>query len=332
MTTPFLMPEWSPCKAVLLAWPYPGGDWDETLARVEACYWELLRAVTQHAEAWVLLHPSMPVGDFERKLAVLQAPFAVRTRADIPFDDTWIRDYGPLARTDGVITFKFNGCGGKHASVADNDVTHSLAYWLDFKPRAFDFVCEGGGLEINADQVLLANEECLIDDKRNHGKCKQAVQSKLRESLGVKEFAWVSGVCMTGDDTDGHIDTIARFSPTNGVIYSGRNLHHHDSETLESLHQQISVLALRWGWQCFELPTPVVCSEVDGRFLPATYANFLICNDAVLVPIYGCDEDEAAIAVIERAFIGRTIVAVNCAPLVEQHGSLHCSTMQIPAR
>ncbi len=330
MTTHFLLPEWSPCRAVLLAWPYPGGDWDDNFDDVNACYWQLLTAIAAHAQAWILLHPSMDATDFKRRIEQSNFAFPARLRSDIAFDDTWIRDYGPLTRDDGPITFSFNGWGAKHDFEHDDAVAASLGDWLGQKPKAIAMIAEGGGLEINDDQVLLANEECLIDDYRNEGKDKAAIQDRLRECLGVKEFAWVSGVCLSGDDTDGHIDTMARFSPDNAIIYSGRNPAHHNAAQLNLLHEQIQALSLRWGWASFELPTPIVHSKIDGRVLPATYANFLICNKAVLLPIYGCAEDAAAIAVIEKAFVGRQVISINCSALVEQHGSLHCSTMQIP--
>ena len=330
MAAHFLLPEWSPCRAVLLAWPYRGGDWDDNFEDVEACYWQMLAAIAAHAEAWVLLHPSMDSSHFKSRVDQLDCAFPVISRGDIIFDNTWIRDYGPLMRNDGPVTFNFNGWGAKYDFDNDDAVALALSDWLGQKPKSIAMIAEGGGLEINDDQVLLANEECLIDDNRNLGKNKAVIQDKLREHLGIKEFAWLSGVCLSGDDTDGHIDTMARFSPDSALIYTGRNASHHNAAVLDLLHSQIQALCLRWGWASYELPTPIVHSNINGCALPATYANFLICNNAVLLPIYGCSEDAVAIAVMEKAFIGRKVIAINCSALVEQYGSLHCSTMQIP--
>lgn len=333
MSHSVMLPEWAPCRAVLLAWPYPNGDWASNYAEVVECYWEVLSAIARAAPVWVLVHPSLEFSTFSAELEARAIEGVVEVRNDIHYDDTWIRDYGPISCSKKLMSFTFDGWGGKYCAKADNQVALNMADWLLLQPRSVDFVCEGGGLEVNAEQVLLANEECVIDSKRNPKLQKEDVQNILRECLGVREFAWLQGICLTGDDTDGHIDTIARFAPVGktgcAVIYSGRNTNHHDAAILQSLHQQIAALITRWGWEAFELPTPVALSKVDGRLLPATYANFLICNGCVFAPVYHLPEDDAAIAVLERAFPAFNVVPVYCAPLLEQHGSLHCATMQI---
>ncbi|HEY7772457.1 MAG TPA: agmatine deiminase family protein [Marinagarivorans sp.] len=329
MSDSHMLPEWAPCKAVLLAWPYPGGDWDDNFTDVTECYWQLLAAISACAEVWVLVHPSQDLAAFKATLAQQQYANPVRVRGDITFDDTWVRDYGPISCSGGYLSFTFNGWGGKYCAEADNAVAMQLEDWLGQRPKGLKFVCEGGGLEVDAEGVLLANEECVIDTARNPGRDKDYVQEKLRNALGVTEFAWLNGIVLTGDDTDGHIDTIARFAPNNVVIYSGRNPAHHDASVLDSLHRQISHLANCWGWRALELPTPMLKSRVDGRHLPATYANFLICNGVVLQPVYGLDEDAVALDVVAQAFPDYRVLPVHCSALVEQHGSLHCATMQV---
>lgn len=324
-----MLPEWAPCRAVLLVWPYPGGDWDANYDDVTACYWDMLESISQSSEVWVLLHPSLNLNAFNAKLARLSCVFPVRVRADVAYDDTWIRDYGPISCSGGYVAFTFNGWGGKYNADADDAVALQLEDWLLQRPNGFKFVCEGGGLEINDDGVLLANEDCVIDSARNPTASKERVQEKLRDILGVQEFAWLRGVVLTGDDTDGHVDTIARLGPNNVIVYCGRNDEHHDARVLESLHEQVQDLAGRWGWRPFELPTPVVKSCVDGRLLPATYANFLICNATIYLPVYGLPEDEHALSVMSEAFPEYSIQPINCSALVEQHGSLHCATMQV---
>jgi agmatine/peptidylarginine deiminase len=329
MSKSFLLPEWTQCRAILLAWPFLGGDWDANFEEVEACYWQMIEAFAAKAEVWILLHSSIDIKTFNNRLTKIDGQYPILTRADVHYDHTWIRDFGPLTLNDGFASFIFNGWGGKYYAEADNCVAGKLENWLGGRPHRVNLVCEGGGLEINDNHVLLANEDCLIDSARNLGKSKDYVQEKLREALGVREFAWLSGVCLTGDDTDGHIDTIARFGPSNVIVYSGRNKNHHDSSTLESLHEQVTALANRWGWTCFELPTPIVKSRVNNSWLPASYTNFLICNKAVFQPIYGADEDHAALEIIASAFPEFEIISVDCSALVEQYGSLHCATMQV---
>lgn len=335
MSKSFMLPEWAPCHAVLIAWPYPSGDWANNYDEVVECYWGIVDAISKAASVWVLVHPSINFLAFKEQLKHLKYADRVHARNDIPYNDTWIRDYGPISCSQDLVSFTFDGWGGKYDAKADNQVALLIADWLEKKPQSLGFVCEGGGLEINADQVLLANEDCIIDVKRNPRLQKEGVQNILRECLGVKEFAWLQGICLTGDDTDGHIDTIARFAPSQqsscAIIYSGRNDSHHDAMILHSLHQQVAALAERWGWALFELPTPIIKSRVDGRLLPATYANFLICNNYVFAPIYGLPEDATALKQLVLAFPEFDIVPVPCAALLEQHGSLHCATMQVSA-
>lgn len=315
--------------AVVIVWPQPEGDWAANYAAVEACYWQMLEATAQHSPVWLLRHPSLAVGDFLDRLAGINSEHAIEVISDIEYDDTWVRDFGPLSKSGELISFEFNGWGGKYTAIKDNAVAKALGQKKNLKLRAIDFVCEGGALEVNEAGVLMVNTECVVDEHRNPGVGRQAVEQLLKDTLGVSDVAWVEGICVTGDDTDGHIDTIARFAPGGKVVYSGRNEQHHDAAVLQSLHQQLARLANQYQWQLFELPTPIVHSDVDGRLLPATYANFLIVNGAVIVPVYGCPEDARALRVVAEAFPGYKIVSVMCAALAEQHGSLHCSTMQL---
>lgn len=334
-----LLPEWSPCRAVLLAWPFPGSDWDESLEAVTQCYWQLLSAVLADAadpvQAWVMVHPSMDSAEWRDEFDRRGLPQdALRLIDSVEYDDTWIRDYGPLSVGYGgsateYLDFAFNGWGGKFPAAADDEVSAQLAPWLEQMPVRLEWVLEGGALDVNSAGVLLANKDCVIDPHRNHSLNEQQVVRLLEERLGVTAIEWLEGICLTGDDTDGHVDTIARFAHDDCVVYAGRNADHTDAAVLESLHHQITEIAERRQWRQLELPSPMVHSQVDGRMLPATYTNFLIVNQRVLAPVYGVAEDAQALAVLQRAFPMRSVVAVNCAALVEQHGSLHCATMQV---
>lgn len=323
------LPEWSPVEAVVVVWPQPHGDWAANYSAVEACYWNMLEAIAEFAPIWLLKHPSVQVENFDARVSAIKGLHEIEVISDIEYDDTWVRDFGPLSTTQGLVSFRFNGWGGKYIGEKDNLVSRSLAKKKHFALKEVDFVCEGGALEVNESKVLLANAQCIVDPMRNASLDRNGVESVLKNTLGVDQVAWLDGVCMTGDDTDGHIDTIARFAPGDKVIYSGRNQKHHDAGVLESLHGQITRLSEKFNWELFELPTPVVVSEVDGRLLPATYANFLLVNGAVVVPIYDCPEDGIALDVVRAAFPDFKVIAVKCAALAEQHGSLHCSTMQI---
>ncbi len=334
-----LLPEWTSCRAVLLAWPFPGSDWEDSLPAVSQCYWQLLSALladpADPVQAWVMLHPSMDADAWVTEFAQKGiSGEGLKLIDHIAYDDTWVRDYGPLSMgretlCNEYVDFAFNGWGGKYAFEADDNVSAQLANCLEQTPVRHEWILEGGALEVNGAGALLANRDCVIDPKRNAALNELQVERLLKEQLGVDRIEWLEDVCLSGDDTDGHIDTIARFAEQDCIVYAGRDIRHPDCQALERLHQQLTRIAERNHWRLLELPSPVVHSELDGRQLPATYTNFLIVNRRVLAPVYGVAEDAQALAVLQQAFPMRTIVPVNCAALVEQHGSLHCATMQI---
>ncbi len=325
ITTAKMLPEWAPVRAVLLAWPYEDSDWRASLKQVEACYLDMLTAITRYADAWVLLHPTRDETRFRDDCDQRGIPAARVRILRLNYNDTWIRDYGPISLDRGYLSFRFNGWGGKYAADNDNAVARQIP---GLSVESTDLVCEGGALETNG-EVLLLNADCIVDEHRNPGVSREAMAAKLAEHLGIAEVEWLQDVTLTGDDTDGHIDTLARFADRRRIIYSGRNDRHPDAEVLRRLHQQIEELGRRRDWEVMELPSPVVNSTLDNRPLPATYANFLFVNDAVLAPVYGVAEDDRALTVLERAMPAKTIVPVRCEALLEQHGSLHCATMQV---
>jgi agmatine deiminase len=199
---------------------------------------------------------------------------------------------------------------------------------LGHAPRSVVFVGEGGGLETNGTD-LLVNDNCLVDDRRNPGLTQAEVERILKQELGVFRVLWIRKIVLTGDDTDGHIDTIVRFANPTTLVYAGRNEQHVDALVLQDLHDQVRTIVNEMGWKALELPSANYFSLVNGRPLPCTYANFLLVNRHVFAPIYGLPEDELALRVLGEAFPTYSIIPVRCEALLEQHGSLHCSTMQV---
>lgn len=328
MTQTFL-PEWAPVKAVLLAWPPPDGAWRDNYSQVIHCYWDLLATISQAAPVWLLYHHSLSVDELKDGLRQRNIDIdRVRIIRDIAYDDTWIRDYGPLSLSQSYITYTFNGWGGKYEAANDNEVPSQLADLLGQKPRELPFICEGGGLETNG-RDLLVNANCLVDDHRNPGLSEREVEARLRQDLGVERVLWLRKAVLTGDDTDGHIDTIARFADATTIIYTGRNELHVDAQVLYGLHEQVQAIAHTFDFRTIELPSPNYFSLIDGRVLPCTYANFLITNGHVFAPVYGLAEDEQALSLLRDAFSQHLVVPVRCEALLEQHGSLHCATMQV---
>lgn len=329
MASTFL-PEWSPVRAIVIAWPYPGSDWRDCYDDVQACYWGMLAAFSRRVETWVLLHPSLDRDAWQEESARrLITAENLRVLPDILYDDTWIRDYGPLSLGNRYISFRFNGWGGKYPAEADNRVPSALEDLLGVPVEKIDFVAEGGALDVNSQGVLLANRDCVIDENRNPGLDAAGTEMLLKDTLGLTRIEWLEGIQLSGDDTDGHVDTIARFTNDTTLVYTGRNDNHPDAVILESLDRQIRSIAGENAWNAVALPTPAVRSKADGAWLPATYANFLICNNCVFVPIYGVDCDGEAVSLLSGVFTGFEIVPVRCEALLEQHGSLHCATMQI---
>lgn len=329
MSSTFL-PEWSPVRAIVIAWPYPGSDWQDCYDEVQACYWNMLTAFSSRIETWVLLHPSLECGVWQTESSRRSVTIEnLRVLPNVRYDDTWIRDYGPLSLDNRSISFRFNGWGGKYPAEADNKVPSALEKLLGHPVEKIDFVAEGGALDVNGQRVLLANRDCVIDKNRNPDLTAEQAESILKDVLGLTRIEWLEGIQLSGDDTDGHIDTIARFVNDTTLVYTGRNDSHPDAAILESLDRQILAIAGKNNWNAIALPTPAVQSKGDGGWLPATYANFLICNNSVFVPIYGVDCDGEAVALLSGVFTGFEVVPVRCEALLEQHGSLHCATMQI---
>ena len=330
-----LLPDFSPVRKILLALPFSGSDWQHNLTEALDCYAGIIKSILVHDKAVsisLLVHP----GD-RRDEWIETLPLTIEQRArlslitTVTYNDTWIRDYGPLSLVNdhGAVSyraFQFNGWGQKYPSEADNRVASQLAI-KPFEKRPL--VLEGGALEVNADGVLLLNEACIIDQARNSGLSKTDMEKLLIKELGVSAIEWLSGIQLEGDDTDGHIDTLARFIKNDVLVCCGESTQHHDAPALSSLVAQLEKICIKRAWQLHQLPVPLLNSKIDGRILPASYANFLICNKSLFLPVYDVAEDQQAVSILKKALPQMNIIAVPCAALVEQHGSLHCATMQL---
>ncbi|MEM1214393.1 MAG: agmatine deiminase family protein, partial [Bacteroidota bacterium] len=255
-------------------------------------------------------------------------------------NDTWARDHGPISVfEDGqlrLLDFIFNGWGLKFPANRDNLLTKTLHTWGiygDLPLEQVGLVLEGGALETDGQGTLLTTRECLLSPNRNPHLEQAALEEKLNETLGVDRFLWLENGRLLGDDTDAHIDTLARFCDAETIAYvhcdDPRDVHYADLQLME---QELQQFRTRRGtpYRLVPLPWPDACHAQDGNRLPATYANFLIINGAVLVPTYGLPQDQTALQVLQDCFPTREIIGIDCRLLIEQHGSLHCVTMQIP--
>ena len=199
--------------------------------------------------------------------------------------------------------------------------------------QALDMVLEGGGIEINEHGVLLTTSECLLNKNRNPDLNPADIEVLLKEHLGATRFLWVDHGYLAGDDTDSHIDTLVRFAPNNTLVYvqcDDKTDEHFSA--LDAMEKQLKTFktADNTPYNLIELPWPKAAYDDEQTRLPATYANYLIINNAVLVPTYNDANDERALAQVQKAYPQHTIIGVNCQPIIEQFGSLHCITMQLP--
>ena len=326
-----LLPEWHPQWGVMIAWPHRDTDWGYIIDRADVTYRALACAILARENLLVLCRDDAHEAHIR---ACLDGVDSTRLHIrQLPYNDTWARDFGPLTVQQGgnllIRDFTFNGWGNKFDAELDNAVTAQLDWRVPVTGVAL--VLEGGSVEINSRGQLLTTRHCLLNPNRNPHLSQAQIEAQLRETLGVTEFWWLSHGDLEGDDTDAHIDTLARFCDDTTVAYvqcTDRQDSHYDE--LRRMEQELEALAQQHHLTLVPLPMVPAQFDDDGQRLPCTYANFLIINGAVLLPVYGCDTDALAIRQMETAFPQHEIVAIDCLALTWQHGSLHCVTMQLP--
>ena len=329
--------EWDNQDGILISWPHAGTDWAYMLDEVTACYVEMARAILEDDERLVIVAPDAD----DVKASLGQDVDWQRIRIiELPTNDTWVRDYGPIAVSkDGrtVLTdFTFNAWGMKFAADCDNLVTSRLQARGVFKAPLVnyrDLVLEGGSIETDGNGTVLTTTCCLTAPNRNDALSREQLEQELLDRLGCVKMLWLDHGALSGDDTDGHIDTLARFAPDGVILYCGcDNPEDEHYEPLMKMEEDLKQMTDAEGnpYHLIKLPLPDAMYDEISR-LPATYANFLVMNHQVLVPVYGQPENDVkACELIGQAFPGRKIKGIDCRPLICQHGSLHCATMQLP--
>ncbi|MEJ6473747.1 agmatine deiminase family protein [Pseudoalteromonas piscicida] len=336
-----LLPEWAQQDAILLTWPHSDTDWRDILSDVEPVYVALCQHITQVQEVVIVAHDETLKQHIESLLTGAEIDLTQCHFVVTPCNDTWARDHGPLTTQsdDGnlcVKDFTFTGWGNKFAAELDNNINKQVAKQVLNPNCAFeslDVVLEGGGIEINESKVLLTTSECLLNPNRNPHLSKTDLELVLKKALGATSFLWVDHGYLAGDDTDSHIDTLVRFAPNNTLVYvkcDDKADEHYDA--LNKMEHQLRTFRTADGepYNLISLPWPSAKFDEDGERLPATYANYLILNKTVLVPIYGDEKDQEALDKVSLAHPERTVIGVNCLPIIHQFGSLHCITMQLP--
>lgn len=336
-----LLPEWAPQAAILLTWPHAYSDWADTLTEAESEFVGFAAAIAAREPLIVACHDEDHRHHVADRLTRAGLPPARLTLAIAPSNDVWIRDHGPLTVLRGgrrvALDFRFDGWGGKYRADLDDAVTRTLAdqgALGDIAIESLPWVLEGGNIEVDGQGTLLATRPCLMSQTRNDPAAAQALLAALPTLLGVSRLLWVDRGDVLGDDTDGHIDTLARFCDPHTLAYTCADPADREQHAaLDGLEEQLKALRQADGrpYQLVPLPVPAPRHDDDGRRLPANYANFLIINGAVLVPTYDDPHDALALDRLAGCFPGRAIVPVPARAIVGQNGSLHCASMQIPA-
>ena len=328
--------EWEPHDGVLMAWPHAGTDWADSLDAVTPCFAAIGREISRRERLLVISPEPEPA---RRALAHAGAAMERVQVVELPTDDTWTRDYGPIAVRTGrrlrLLDFGFNGWGLKFGAANDNQATRRLAAAGVFAAPVVTpgLWLEGGSIESDGAGTILTTSACLLSPNRNPHLDRVGVEAALRRHLGAARVLWLDHGHLAGDDTDAHIDTLARLAPEGAIVFQAcddrADEHHAD---LAAMAGELAALRQADGrpYRLFPLPWPRPARAADGHRLPATYANFLIIDGAVLVPTYGDPADAGALAVVAQAFPDREVVGLDCRPIIEQHGSLHCLTMQLP--
>jgi agmatine/peptidylarginine deiminase len=330
--------EWEPQSAVLVAWPHAETDWAARLAEVEDTYIALVAAITRFEPVIVCVADDDVQAYARARLSSARIDMQRVRFVEVAYDDTWLRDTGPitLRGPDGfrLLDFRFTGWGGKFEASRDDRLVEALSgagIFLKNTRQPIDFALEGGAIDTDGAGTLLSTWQCLHE--RHPGIDRSTLTAKLADWLQQDRVLWLDHGYLEGDDTDAHIDTLARVAPPHAIVIQAcaDPTETHYAE-LQAKASEIAALRTLDGqpYRLFPLPwaKPIVD---DDRRLAASYANFLIINGAVLMPVYGDEADARAQAVLALAFPGREIIPVPCRSLIWQNGSLHCITMQLPA-
>jgi agmatine deiminase len=332
--------EWSSQYAVLLTWPHPHGPWQAQFAKAEATFIAICQAISRYQRLIISCQDDTHLQQTRRALADAQVDNTMLAFYLCPAQDSWARDHGPITVFDNhqplLLDFTFNGWGNKYPSALDNQITRNLHRQNAFNGydlQSHDLVLEGGNLDSDGHGSVLISKYCQLNPNRNPQYSQTDIETLLKEQLGVQQLLWLDNGQLPGDDTDGHIDTLARFCnpyticynqtpATDDPRYAGLANVATTLEQFTNIHGQ--------PYQLIPLPLPAPCLSDTGQHLPATYVNFLIINSAVLVPLYNDPSDAIALTRLQLCFPDRQIIGIDCLSLIEQGGSLHCATMQIP--
>ncbi len=353
-------PEWQRHSATWLAWPKDPVTWPDRVPEVQEIFLKMISALAPHETVHLLVDDEQTennVGDRLRRQMKMPDRVAVETPRRgvstnllehcahhvvfhrIPTVDSWIRDYGPnfILRQNGELAYNdwiFNAWGNKYEELKkDNIIPAKLESLLKIHRFEPGIVLEGGSIEVDGAGVCLTTEQCLLNPNRNPKLSRQQIERYLKNFLGVEKILW-QGEGIAGDDTDGHIDDLARFvSPATIVCAVEKDSQDENYKPLQENYRRLQKATNARGtpYDIVTLPMPGFVGDAKGRRLPASYANFYIANNVVLVPIFGLPNDKRALEILQDVFCQRNVIGIHCKPLVWGMGTIHCATQQQPA-
>jgi agmatine deiminase len=319
-------PEWAPHRAVWIGFPSHADLWEEDLepARSEVAAF----ALAVHAEGRGEEVRLIAADPQSARAAAARAPFADIVQE--PFGDIWLRDTGPLLVSDGrrlaARSFRFNGWGGKYELEGDDTLGPRLAHTLAMEAERFDWVLEGGAIDVDGTGLAVTTEQCLLNPNRNPGVGREEIETRLRDQLGIERLLWL-GEGLLNDHTDGHVDNLARFVAEGRLalpVPAGAD------DPNRAVYEDARRRAEAFGLEVVEIPSPGRVVR-GGEIVPASYMNFYIGNAAVVVPLYDVANDEAAVAAVQALFPGRRAVGLRADHVLTGGGSFHCISQQVPA-
>ena len=332
--------EWAPHRATWLSWPHNRETWPVALEKVRDVWVQMVCALAPYEQVCLLVNDEATERDVTIRLNKAGGLMNSVTLPKIPTVDVWIRDYGPTFITRSYLTeplacndWIFDGWGGKYKAYEEDDqVARKIAPLLRIPVFEHDFILEGGSIDVNGAGTCLTTEQCLLNKNRNPHLTQGEIEQRLKDSLGVSHLIWL-GEGILGDDTDGHIDDIARFvDPTTIVCVVESNANDENYGVLQENFERLQTARDQNGEKIsivtLPCPGPVYC---DGARLPASYANFYIANNIVIVPIFDDANDMKALGILQELFPQRKVIGLCCNEVVAGLGAIHCVTQQEPA-
>ena len=323
-----------------MAWPHESTDWQPWLAAIQQDYVALAAAISQEVPPIILCqdesHRDLILSQLGDRCE--QQPILVI----VPYNDTWCRDYGPITlgsgtrNTDGqiqLLDFCFNGWGDKYDAGLDNQINRTIAKLWNSELTTLDFELEGGSIETDGQGTLLTTTHCLLDSNRNNDFSDAQIEAYVLEKLGLQRALWLHRGALFGDDTDSHIDNLARFTSADTIVYAICHVENDPhSEHLQAMEAELQAFRQPNGepYKLHGIHIPAPQFDEEGKRLPGSYINFLIVNNSVIVPVFDCPQDQLALDTLQACFPGKQLLPVPGKNLIKQFGGPHCATMQLP--